>query len=68
MTFYCKDCEMIVREEDVVIEKQWSEAWGHPVYEEFQLCPNCGEQLREYFPWEHEDEDVEEFDNPFKEE
>ena len=57
---------MKVREEDVKIYRETYEAWGRPVDEEFQLCPNCGEQLSEYCPWEH-DEEPEEFYNFFKE-
>ena len=46
--FYCSECEMIIRDEDVDVFKQGSKAWGHTVYEDITICPKCGEVVGVY--------------------
>lgn len=41
--YYCKCCKKIIEEDEVEVYKEPSEAWGHIVYEEFLLCPYCGD-------------------------
>lgn len=49
MAYICKDCGLIIEDEHVVHEQEPSEAWGHTVYEDWYLCPRCGESVKEYF-------------------
>ena len=49
MDFYCRYCDMIIREDDVTVEEEPSEAWGHTVYEKWYLCPKCGEPVGENY-------------------
>ncbi len=49
MDFYCSGCDMIIREDDVTVEEEPSEAWGHTVYEKWYLCPRCGEPVGENY-------------------
>lgn len=55
MDYYCSECDMVIREEDVVRFKQESEAWGHKVYEDWLLCPKCNEPVSEFMgePYEN---------------
>ena len=53
MTYYCDDCEMVIRDEDVQEEEEFlGEAWGRPIYDSyntFLVCPKCGEPVREFY-------------------
>ena len=48
-TYYCDECEMVIRDEDVSKSYEESEAWGHSVYEEWWVCPVCGESVRPFY-------------------
>ena len=50
MYYYCKDCKAKYDEDEVNVYEEPSEAWGHIVYEEFLLCPKCGESVSEDLP------------------
>ena len=56
MDYFCEECDMIIREEDVTIEEEASEAWGHIVYERWVLCPKCGETVGRNYEDEEEKE------------
>ena len=47
--YYCSECEKVIDEEEVDTWKEPSEAWGQIVYEEFLVCPFCGEPVGEYY-------------------
>ena len=50
MTYYCDECEMVIREEDVENKEDFlAEAWGRPIYENYLACPVCGEPVREFY-------------------
>lgn len=49
MDYFCDECGKVIREEEVSKSYEESEAWGHPVYEEWLVCPKCGEPVREYY-------------------
>lgn len=40
--YYCKECKKIINENDIEKYKEPSEAWGHTVYEDWWVCPDCG--------------------------
>ena len=40
--YICDDCGSVFEEDELKEVKEWSEAWGHPVYESFYYCPFCG--------------------------
>ena len=61
MDFYCGECDMVIREEDVDTFYQPSEAWGHIVYEKFPICPKCGEPVGEFMGEPY----TSEYNNPF---
>lgn len=48
MDYFCEECGKIIREDEVIKHLEESEAWGHPVYEEWLLCPECGDPVSEY--------------------
>ena len=48
MKYWCNGCKSIIDEEDLEKYEEPSEAWGHTVYEESWLCPNCGGVPEEY--------------------
>lgn len=39
MAWKCKECGSVFEEPEVY--EQWSEAWGRPVHEDFDICPHC---------------------------
>lgn len=50
MTYYCEECEMVIRDEDVEEESYYiGEAWGRPIYDNMLVCPKCGEPVGEYY-------------------
>jgi len=50
MTYYCNDCGMIIREEDVDYEdNNLGEYHGQPAIETYPICPKCGEPVEEYY-------------------
>ena len=55
MDYYCDECRNVIREKEVYTHYEESEAWGHPVYEKWLLCPECREPLREYYNGEEDD-------------
>ena len=40
--YICDDCGSVFEDDELKEVKEWSEAWGHPVYESFYYCPFCG--------------------------
>lgn len=46
--YYCPECKMVLEEDDLVKYQEPSEAWGHTVYEDWWVCPNCGEVPVDY--------------------
>lgn len=48
MKWYCEECKCVLDDEDLEKYEEPSEAWGHTVYEEFWVCPNCGGNVVEY--------------------
>ncbi len=40
--YICEDCGSVFEDDELKEVKEWSEAWGHPVYESFYYCPFCG--------------------------
>ena len=48
MKYWCENCKSVIDEDDLELYQEPSEAWGHKVYEDWWLCPNCGEQPVEY--------------------
>ena len=56
MDYVCKECGVIIREEDVEIEEEYmGEAWGRPQHQKWWLCPICGENVEEYYGDEEKD-------------
>ena len=66
MDYYCNDCKMVIREEDVDTEENYvGEYMGQPAYETYLICPCCGESVDEFYgdagdmdEYEGVDEDV----------
>ena len=48
MKYWCENCKSVLDEDDLELYREPSEAWGHTVYEDWWLCPNCGEVPVEY--------------------
>ena len=48
MKYWCENCKSVLDEDDLELYQEPSEAWGHTVYEDWWLCPNCGEVPVEY--------------------
>ncbi len=48
--YYCRDCNKYFDYSNLEIYKEYSEAWGREVYEEFLLCPECGEIVCDNIP------------------
>ena len=63
MSYYCDECEMVIRDADVDEAEYFiGEAWGRPIYEKALVCPCCGENVREFYG----DEELERiYGNPF---
>ena len=40
--YICDDCGSVFEDDELKEVKEWSEAWGHLVYESFYYCPFCG--------------------------
>lgn len=58
MLYHCRQCGRIYREEDVNVEEAYlAEAWGRPIYEKYITCPECGDNVDEYFGDPYEDDD-----------
>lgn len=54
--YKCPECGTIF--EEPLRYKEYSEAWGRPVYEEWVVCPHCKEPgFDEYSEDDEEDED-----------
>ena len=45
--YYCEHCKTKYDEDEVEVYKEPSEAWCHTVYEEFLLCPYCGDVVKD---------------------
>lgn len=45
---FCNECKSVLDEDDLVKYEEPSEAWGHTVYEDWWVCPNCGHVPVEY--------------------
>ena len=49
MDYFCKECDLVISEDDVVVKECYlAEAWGRPIYEKYPCCPRCGAQVSEY--------------------
>lgn len=58
--YICDDCGSVFEDDELKEVKEWSEAWGHPVYESFYYCPFCGSD--DYHAYrEHEIDDDEDW-------
>lgn len=66
MLYYCEECKMIIREEDLDHQEEYQgEAWGHDVSRDIWVCPCCGEIPEEYVePYIDDDYDGEEPEIP----
>lgn len=60
--YYCEDCKMVIREEDLdKVRYEIGNPWGHDAYETEFRCPCCGEVPVEYVePSVFDDEEIEE--------
>ena len=56
MKYWCEHCKSVLDEDDLELYQEPSEAWGHTVYEDWWVCPNCGHVVVEY---EHQDKECE---------
>ena len=64
MTYYCKDCDLIIREEDVDYEdNNLGEYHGQPAIETYPICPKCCEPVEEFYG---DMEGIDEYENPLK--
>ena len=57
MYYECKSCNLLIEEEDVGTATDSSEAWGHIVTDEWNVCPVCGEAVKEFFGTEVDEDD-----------
>lgn len=57
MKYWCENCKSVIDEDNLKKHQEPSEAWGHTVYEDWWLCPNCGEVPVEYDNQDKECED-----------
>lgn len=64
--YCCKSCGILIREDDVTIEKEpMGEAWGRTQYVKWLLCPKCGENVDEFYGEEDEEDGLELFQPMF---
>ena len=47
MLYYCFTCKKPIKEDEIENYNQYSEAWGHIVYERFSCCPFCGDAIQD---------------------
>ena len=45
--YYCFNCKKLIKDDEVKVYREPSEAWGHTVYEEYLVCPYCGEPIED---------------------
>ena len=56
MDYICEECGEVFKEDQVAEHNEPSEAWGHIVYENWVVCPICGEPLAEYYGGDEDDD------------
>lgn len=54
--YICTECGKVFNEDQVAEHNEPSEAWGHIVYENWVVCPICGEPLAEYYGGDEDDD------------
>jgi len=63
---YCANCRRLWKEEDCITGQSYvGEAWGHPIYEEYIVCPDCSDNVCD---WEGEPYLFDEFGDEYDEE